>query len=121
MGDADPAALAYLLRFDTILGRFPDELTNPRRTTWPLIPVLCTASPPRSKPVPLLRRPPSTRQSGVPGLRLADLVRDADILEQARAEAETFLAQEKGTAAVQQANRYIQENWQRMYGLSQVG
>jgi len=25
---ADPAALAYLLRFDTILGRFPDELSS---------------------------------------------------------------------------------------------
>ena len=24
---ADPAALTYLLRFDTILGRFPDELS----------------------------------------------------------------------------------------------
>ena len=24
---ADPAALAYLLRFDTILGRFPDEVS----------------------------------------------------------------------------------------------
>ncbi|HSN88916.1 MAG TPA: glyceraldehyde 3-phosphate dehydrogenase NAD-binding domain-containing protein, partial [Thermoanaerobaculia bacterium] len=25
---ADPAALAYLLRFDTILGRFPDEVSS---------------------------------------------------------------------------------------------
>ena len=30
---ADPAALAYLLRFDTILGRFPDELSSRTATS----------------------------------------------------------------------------------------
>jgi ATP-dependent DNA helicase RecG len=60
-----------------------------------------------------------TRQSGIPGLRLADLVRDADLLETATREASAFLArgdQQELRAAV----RYIQEHWQRKYGLGQV-
>jgi len=61
-----------------------------------------------------------TRQSGVPGLRLADLLRDADLLELTRAEAKHFL--ESGTQAeLRDAVRYIQEHWQRKYGLVQVG
>lgn len=61
-----------------------------------------------------------TRQSGIPGLRLADLVRDADILEQARAEAQRFI--ESGSAEeMRAAVRYIQEHWQRKYGLVEVG
>jgi ATP-dependent DNA helicase RecG len=61
-----------------------------------------------------------TRQSGVPGLRLADLLRDGDILELARAEAKQLL--ESGTQAeLRGAVRYIQEHWQRRYGLVQVG
>jgi ATP-dependent DNA helicase RecG len=62
-----------------------------------------------------------TRQSGVPGLRLADLVRDADILEQARAEAARFVEESKDTNEMRAAVRYIQEHWQRKYGLVQVG
>jgi ATP-dependent DNA helicase RecG len=62
-----------------------------------------------------------TRQSGIPGLRLADLVRDSEILEQARSEAEFFLETQKGSSALLAAVRYIQENWQRKYGLAQVG
>ena len=60
-----------------------------------------------------------TRQSGIPGLRLADLVRDADILETATREAKAFIEngdQQELRAAV----RYIQEHWQRKYGLVQV-
>jgi len=61
-----------------------------------------------------------TRQSGIPGLRLADLLRDADLLELTRAEAKHFL--ESGTQAeLRDAVRYIQEHWQRKYGLVQVG
>jgi ATP-dependent DNA helicase RecG len=61
-----------------------------------------------------------TRQSGIPGLRLADLIRDSDVLEMARGEAQALLDgrdAEEWKAVV----RYIQEHWQRRYGLVQVG
>ena len=61
-----------------------------------------------------------TRQSGVPGLRLADLLRDGDILELARREAKQFI-ESKATGELRDAVRYIQEHWQRRYGLVQVG
>jgi ATP-dependent DNA helicase RecG len=60
-----------------------------------------------------------TRQSGIPGLRLADLVRDADILETARAEA-VRLIEDKDSAELRAVARYIQEHWQRRYGFVQV-
>jgi ATP-dependent DNA helicase RecG len=67
-----------------------------------------------------------TKQSGIPGLRLADLLRDGDVLEMARGEAQNLI----DTSAVQGSEggkeltgviRYIQEHWQRRYGLVQVG
>jgi ATP-dependent DNA helicase RecG len=57
-----------------------------------------------------------TRQSGVPGLRLANLLRDTEILEQARGEAQRLIEQKPGEE-VRAAVTYIQENWQRRYGL----
>ncbi len=62
-----------------------------------------------------------TKQSGVPGLRLADLMRDGDILESARAEAQRFLKEDSKSDEVRAIVRYIQEHWQRKYGLVQVG
>ena len=62
-----------------------------------------------------------TKQSGIPGLRLGDLLRDADILEHAREEARALLAREGNNAELRDAIRYIQEHWQRRYGLVQVG
>jgi ATP-dependent DNA helicase RecG len=61
-----------------------------------------------------------TKQSGIPGLRLADLARDSDVLQVARREAERLIAS-KDTAELRAAVRYIQEHWQRRYGLVQVG
>ncbi len=61
-----------------------------------------------------------TRQSGIPGLRLADLLRDTDVLELARAEAKQLL-ESRNQAELRDAVRYIQEHWQRRYGLVQVG
>jgi ATP-dependent DNA helicase RecG len=61
-----------------------------------------------------------TKQSGVPGLRLADLIRDADVLETARKEAQT-LVQGGNTEELRASVRYIQEHWQRKYALVQVG
>jgi ATP-dependent DNA helicase RecG len=67
-----------------------------------------------------------TKQSGIPGLRLADLLRDGDVLEMARGEAEKLI---KGSVVQGSEEskelpgvvRYIQEHWQRRYGLVQVG
>ena len=62
-----------------------------------------------------------TKQSGVPGLRLADLMRDTEILEMARAEAKTLIEQREHSDELRSVVRYIQEHWQRRYGLVQVG
>ncbi len=61
-----------------------------------------------------------TKQAGIPGLRLADLMRDGDILEQARDEAQRLIRSEN-SQEVRAVNRYVQENWQRRYGLVLVG
>jgi ATP-dependent DNA helicase RecG len=61
-----------------------------------------------------------TRQSGIPGLRLADLIRDSDVLEMARVEAQCLL-EGRDTEELKSVVRYIQEHWQRRYGLVQVG
>ena len=62
-----------------------------------------------------------TKQSGVPGLRLGDLLRDADVLDLARKEARTLLETSGSESEIRAVARYIQENWQRRYGLIQVG
>jgi ATP-dependent DNA helicase RecG len=62
-----------------------------------------------------------TKQAGVPGLRLADLLRDIDILDLARREAKALLDSTEDPNDVRAVVRYIQENWQRRYGLIQVG
>lgn len=61
-----------------------------------------------------------TKQSGIPGLRLADLMRDGEILELAREQAQKLI-QSENSEEVRAANRYIQEHWQRRYGLVLVG
>ncbi len=61
-----------------------------------------------------------TRQSGIPGLRFANLLRDTEILEQARKEAQRLIEENPGDELRFVAG-YIQENWQRRYGLVQVG
>jgi ATP-dependent DNA helicase RecG len=61
-----------------------------------------------------------TRQSGIPGLRLADLIRDSDILQTARAEAQRLIENNDGEELLHVV-RYIQEHWQRKYGLVLVG
>lgn len=61
-----------------------------------------------------------TKQSGIPGLRLADLMRDGEILELARGEAQKLI-QSENSDEVRAVNRYVQEHWQRRYGLVLVG
>jgi ATP-dependent DNA helicase RecG len=62
-----------------------------------------------------------TKQSGIPGLRLADLIRDGDILELARKEARRIVVEQPDKEELRAVVRYIQENWQRRYALAQVG
>jgi ATP-dependent DNA helicase RecG len=62
-----------------------------------------------------------TRQSGLPSLEIANIVRDQEILEIARREAMAFVAQPPSPDDLQRAIAYIREHWQRRYGLVQVG
>ena len=62
-----------------------------------------------------------TRQSGVPGLRIANIFRDGDILELARSEAQALIAAPAHHADLHGVVRYIQEHWQRQYGFVEVG
>jgi ATP-dependent DNA helicase RecG len=61
-----------------------------------------------------------TRQSGIPGLRVANLLRDTEILEDAREDAKALI-EGRDNEELSRVVRYIQDNWQRQYGLSQVG
>jgi ATP-dependent DNA helicase RecG len=61
-----------------------------------------------------------TKQSGLPAFRVANLVRDREILEWTRREATEFV--ERGEARQRdELLRYIRENWGRRYGLVEVG
>lgn len=62
-----------------------------------------------------------TRQSGLPQLRFAHVLKDREILEMARGEARAFLENEAGSPRMAAAERYLEERWQRRYGLVQVG
>ena len=62
-----------------------------------------------------------TKQSGLPSLRVANIIRDADILEYARTEALAFVERPPSADALHKAAAYIQTHWQRRYGLVQVG
>ncbi|MGB9604572.1 MAG: ATP-dependent DNA helicase RecG, partial [Bryobacteraceae bacterium] len=61
-----------------------------------------------------------TRQAGLPSLRVANILRDAELLELARREAADFLA--SGPPDEQRsALDYVRSQWQRRFGLAQVG
>ena len=62
-----------------------------------------------------------TRQSGLPALRFANLLRDTELLEEARHEASSFVEHPPSDEALRQAVGYIRDHWQRRYGLVQVG
>jgi ATP-dependent DNA helicase RecG len=59
-----------------------------------------------------------TRQSGLPTLRVGDLVRDHAIMEEARREAVAWL--DAGTAAAP-LEIYLSANWAARFGLVGVG
>jgi ATP-dependent DNA helicase RecG len=64
-----------------------------------------------------------TRQAGVPSFRVANLLRDRDILEAAKKEAAWTLsgAKEVPAGEVSRALVHLRTNWQRRYGLVEVG
>ncbi len=62
-----------------------------------------------------------TRQSGLPAFRIGNIVRDADVLEVARNEAEAFIDHPPAEEELRRAVAYIRDHWQRRYGLVQVG
>jgi ATP-dependent DNA helicase RecG len=62
-----------------------------------------------------------TKQSGLPSLRVANIIRDAEILEVARNEAVSFVDRPPTPEMLRSAVAFIQTHWQRRYGLVQVG
>jgi ATP-dependent DNA helicase RecG len=62
-----------------------------------------------------------TKQSGLPALRIANILRDGEILEVARREAVDFIARPPSPEDLRRAVAYIRDHWQRRYGLVTVG
>jgi ATP-dependent DNA helicase RecG len=62
-----------------------------------------------------------TKQSGLPALRIANIIRDKEILELAHREAAAFIAHPPSEEELRRAVAYLREHWQRRYGLVQVG
>jgi ATP-dependent DNA helicase RecG len=61
-----------------------------------------------------------TKQAGLPSLRVANILRDAEILDVARREALEFIARPPSAEALRRAVAYIRDHWQRRYGLVTV-
>jgi len=65
-----------------------------------------------------------TKQAGMPGLRVANILRDRKLLELARIEAERIVEQKDPEITQQDRERIMQhlrQHWQRRYGLVEVG
>jgi ATP-dependent DNA helicase RecG len=62
-----------------------------------------------------------TKQSGLPSLRVANILRDTEILEIARREAVSFIEHPPAPEDLERAVAYIRGHWQRRYGLVTVG
>ena len=62
-----------------------------------------------------------TKQSGLPSLKIANILRDQEILEAARNEAMAFIQNPSSPEDLRRAIGYLQDHWQRRYGLVQVG
>jgi ATP-dependent DNA helicase RecG len=62
-----------------------------------------------------------TKQSGLPSLRVANILRDQEILEAARSEAMDFVSHPPSDEDLRRAVAYIRDHWQRRYGLVTVG
>jgi ATP-dependent DNA helicase RecG len=62
-----------------------------------------------------------TKQSGLPSLRVANILRDTEIFEVARREAVAFIEQPPTPGDLDRAAAYIRNHWQRRYSLVTVG
>jgi ATP-dependent DNA helicase RecG len=65
-----------------------------------------------------------TKQAGIPSFRVANLIRDRQLLEAAKREAAFVLAEgnkEVSKEEVTRALKYMRARWQLTYGLVEVG
>jgi ATP-dependent DNA helicase RecG len=62
-----------------------------------------------------------TRQSGLPNFQIGNILRDADVLEIARNEAQAFVANPPSEDELRRGVQFIRDHWQRRYGLVLVG
>ena len=65
-----------------------------------------------------------TRQAGMPSFRVADLIRDRDILEHAKREAALVASAPNAEISAEELSRavhYLKTHWQRRYGLIEAG
>jgi ATP-dependent DNA helicase RecG len=62
-----------------------------------------------------------TKQSGIPALKVANILRDAEILEVARRDATSLIANPPSDEELRRVVAYIRDHWQRRYGLVTVG
>ena len=62
-----------------------------------------------------------TRQSGLPSLRVANILRDQEILEIARSAAQEFVERPPSREEFERVMVYVRHDWERRYGLVQVG
>ncbi|HEV2176074.1 MAG TPA: ATP-dependent DNA helicase RecG [Terriglobia bacterium] len=61
-----------------------------------------------------------TRQSGIPAFRIANLIRDQEILEWAKREAAEFIERPKSREEFEAFVSYLRNAWARRYGLASV-
>ena len=61
-----------------------------------------------------------TRQWGIPAFRIANLLRDQDILEWAKREAAEFVAHPSSPQEFDDFVSYLRSEWPRRYGLASV-
>lgn len=62
-----------------------------------------------------------TRQSGLPSLRVANLLRDGILLEEARQEALSYVEKPDSETEYRDFLKQLKSSWQRRYGLVAVG
>jgi ATP-dependent DNA helicase RecG len=65
-----------------------------------------------------------TKQAGMPGLRIANILRDRNLLELAKVEAAKLVSEsdpEITPSDHQRVMQHLRQHWQRRYGLVEVG